>query len=381
MDNDGHVQKVLQVAQQCLDEEFEDAAEEIRILKSEMEETNILSNDSESINIAVSADGSWSSRGYTTFVGDGDSSAYHAVKNIYEDVEIQKEECVGHIQKRMGTRLRRLVDQYKGQKLSDGKGLTGRGRLTRSLINSIQIFYGMALRNNKGNAKAMSESTKAIVAHYSSTYDNPKHDFCPKGGDSWCKYQSDLATGKCTYRPLKRPIPDAIVELLQPEIDALADEALLKNAEMCLTQNANESLHHVIWGLVPKEQNHGRLSLELRIAMGIAHFNSGLEKFNCRLYDGLRLPIPEISRKMWKELDGERIRDIEVKSSSPAKKRRKINKYRHLAKMDKFEYQEGPSYASGQFSTITERSSTRMPMCSVCMKPRKGHPRRKCTEA
>lgn len=53
---------------------------------------------------------------YNPFIGDGDSKAFLRVlrDKPYGDIEIQKEECVGHIQKRMGTRLRNLITKYKG---------------------------------------------------------------------------------------------------------------------------------------------------------------------------------------------------------------------------------------------------------------------------
>lgn len=50
-------------------------------------------------------------------------------------VEIKKLECVGHVQKRMGTRVRKLVKENKGTKLSDGKFVHGRGRLTDGEID------------------------------------------------------------------------------------------------------------------------------------------------------------------------------------------------------------------------------------------------------
>lgn len=45
---------------------------------------------------------------YTQFLDDGDSSAFKTVHDSkpYNGVEITKLECVGHVQKRMGTRLR-----------------------------------------------------------------------------------------------------------------------------------------------------------------------------------------------------------------------------------------------------------------------------------
>ena len=49
---------------------------------------------------------------YTTFVGDGDSSCFGRVKEAMEKkygdaYEVTKEECVGHVQKRLGTALRK----------------------------------------------------------------------------------------------------------------------------------------------------------------------------------------------------------------------------------------------------------------------------------
>ena len=55
---------------------------------------------------------------YNPFIGDGDSKAYKRVvrdKPYGDDFHIEKEECVGHIQKRMGTRLRNLINKSKGK--------------------------------------------------------------------------------------------------------------------------------------------------------------------------------------------------------------------------------------------------------------------------
>ena len=90
---------------------------------------------------------------YVTFVGDGDSASFGAVKDTcyqyYADEYIvEKEECVGHIQKRMDTALRTLKRKNKGIKLADDKVISGRGRLTDVIIDSMQNYYGQAIRNN-----------------------------------------------------------------------------------------------------------------------------------------------------------------------------------------------------------------------------------------
>lgn len=57
---------------------------------------------------------------YNPFVGDGDSKAFRRItseKPYGEAFEHDKEECIGHIQKRMGTRLRREVERSRGNEI------------------------------------------------------------------------------------------------------------------------------------------------------------------------------------------------------------------------------------------------------------------------
>lgn len=59
---------------------------------------------------------------YEYFLGDGDSKAHIAVvdSNPYPDLEVKKLEGVGHIKKRMGTRLRNLKAENKHLVFSNG---------------------------------------------------------------------------------------------------------------------------------------------------------------------------------------------------------------------------------------------------------------------
>ena len=45
---------------------------------------------------------------YMSFSGDGDSKAYKEVENVYGEEKVTKYECIGHYQKRVGNRLRKL---------------------------------------------------------------------------------------------------------------------------------------------------------------------------------------------------------------------------------------------------------------------------------
>ncbi|XP_060607879.1 uncharacterized protein LOC132760007 [Ruditapes philippinarum] len=215
---------------------------------------------------------------YTVFVGDGDSSSYRSVikQNIYgPDIKITKENCVGHIQKRMGNKLRKIVQENKGRKLDDGKCISGRGRLTHKVIDSFQVFYGIGLRTNKGNLDAMQKATRAIIAHYSATPENPTHDLCPNGEDSWCKFQVDKAQGTDTYKFPKYPLPVAVTKEIEPIIEELSSESLLKTCQMGLTQNANEACHSILWKLVSKRQYNSESAYRLSTAMTVGHWKLG----------------------------------------------------------------------------------------------------------
>lgn len=55
---------------------------------------------------------------YHELFGDGDSKSFNAIENIYKEdfgvVVPRKKECVGHVQKRLGTALRKLKKEKKG---------------------------------------------------------------------------------------------------------------------------------------------------------------------------------------------------------------------------------------------------------------------------
>ncbi|GFT53314.1 hypothetical protein TNCV_4234041 [Trichonephila clavipes] len=65
-------------------------------------------------------------------------------KKPYGDsVPIEKIECVGHVQKRMGSGLRKLKALWGEKKLSDGKTIGGKGRLTDAIISKLRTFNAM----------------------------------------------------------------------------------------------------------------------------------------------------------------------------------------------------------------------------------------------
>ena len=100
---------------------------------------------------------------YKTYIGDGDSSSFQSVVDAkpYKDLTPVKAECTGHIQKRVGSRLRRLKGNTKGN-LSDGIPLGGAGWLTLKVINTLQNAMGIAIRQNIGSLYPVKKSIGAL---------------------------------------------------------------------------------------------------------------------------------------------------------------------------------------------------------------------------
>ncbi len=143
---------------------------------------------------------------YKDMLGDGDSSTHSAnveSKPNGEGCVPNKLECVGHVQKRVGSRLRKLKNSSKGIKLSDGKGPSGKGRLTDGKIDVLQNYYDLAIRENLQDVQEMVKAVKASLFHVASTDEKPQYHLCPKGKDSWCGYQRNSQSYKH-----KNGIPD-----------------------------------------------------------------------------------------------------------------------------------------------------------------------------
>ncbi|CAC5406686.1 unnamed protein product [Mytilus coruscus] len=233
------------------------------------------------------------------------------------------------------------------RKLEDGKQLTGKGRLTNKLMNSFQTFYGVAIRNKKGNVNAMRQNVMTRLFHYASTAENPMHHFCPEGDTSWCKWQVDKERGSSTYRPLKNPLSEVVVKILEPVFEKLSDEKLLSCAEKCLTQNQNESLHHVIWSYLPKGEYHSAGEIQLGTAPAVRHFNSGMENVNTNPFEKANISVGDNNKRLWINNDSTRIRHSLYKASQKGKKRRKQLIAMEAQHQDTLQYDD--SYAKDKY--------------------------------
>ena len=185
-------------------------------------------------------------------------------------------ECIGHIQKRLGSRLHSLRSQWKGKRLDDGKGLSGRGRLTDVAINKMQNYFGMAIRQKVGALYAMKKAIGAVLYHGSNIEEGVQHSFCPRAISSWCKWQVDRFNETNKYNP-RINLPNCIKELIYPIFKDLSSDELLLKCRHGKTQNSNETFHQIIWTKCPKSAYIGRTVINLGVGSAVIAFNVGTE--------------------------------------------------------------------------------------------------------
>ena len=181
-----------------------------------------------------------------------------------------KLECIGHVQKRLGNRLRSLRNSYK----NTATPLSGRGKLTDKVINSFQNYFGLAIRQNQGQLYAMKKAVGAVLWHCTDFDDNSyRHRFCPTGETTWCKWQREKEHG--VQQQSKTSIPKWIHDLLKPIFEELSSDELLSRCLHGQTQNANECLNGIIWSKCPKNIFIQRDILEIGVNSAIIEFNDG----------------------------------------------------------------------------------------------------------
>ncbi|GFU86826.1 uncharacterized protein TNCV_1342711 [Trichonephila clavipes] len=237
-----------------------------------------------------------------------------SVKDTYGKDSVTKYECIGHVQKRVGARLRKLK--------SKNKNLSGKGKLTDSFIDRLQKYYGIAVRSNVGNLSGLQQNVIAALFHCSSSFEKPMHGQCPIGKDSWCYYQRALSCGKSQTKKYKG-LSNEVLNTIKPTYLELCTKELLTKCLHGKTQNSNECLNGVIWQRVPKEVFVCLKILKSGALDAVIQFNDGY-KGCVEIFKKLNITPGYFTLKAYKHLDINRINYAERHSTPNVKQRRKI---------------------------------------------------------
>lgn len=288
---------------------------------------------------------------YVNYIGDGDTKSFKAVSEVAPygpNKTITKIECVGHIQKRMGTHLRKMKLEYKGKKLTDNKKLTGRGRLTDAVINTLTRYYGNAIREHSTSVDCMRTAIWAIWYHKASTDSNPTHYFCPKGANSWCPYQRAVSQGNVSEYKHKNTLPLAVMEAIKPVFKNLVTTDLLRRCVGAYTQNVNESLNAKIWKTCPKTGFCGKNIVKIATNDAVITFNDGVQG-RLKVISELGMEPGRFCEVALNKEDLARISTAEKRQQQSTKEARKSRKKLRLEETENKSSLEGTTYAAGEF--------------------------------
>ena len=173
--------------------------------------------------------------------------------------------------------------------------------MTTAKIDTLQNYFGIALRQNVGDLKAMTDGIIASMYHVAGY-----HDKCPKYPETWCQFQKDKLEGTSPYKP-KGELPMDIRKAILPiNMDLCKPEMLIK----CLhgkTQNSNESFNGMVWNRVPKSYHVGLNILSVGVYDAIAHFNYG-EKATLDVLDYINVEPSIFTKTMCNAINKERKR-------------------------------------------------------------------------
>jgi hypothetical protein len=288
---------------------------------------------------------------YAQYIGDGDCKTFNSIlqsEPYGKKFLVRKIECIGHVQKRIGSRLRRRKQEMKGKKLSDGKTLSGKGRLTDEVINKLTIYYGNAIRNNCNSVRDMQKAVWALFYHKRSTDQEPSHQFCPTGNESWCPYQRACSNGLLKSYKHKNTVPPPVMDAIKDIFKDLSMPSLLKKCLGGYTQNANESFNSMIWKLCPKNSGCGSNVVQIAVSEAVLLFNDG-QAGRLNVMSELGYKIGNNAKSFALQSNEKRIKAAEIKAETSTLEARRARKKARIAENEKTLEEEGTIYAAGQF--------------------------------
>lgn len=291
---------------------------------------------------------------YKNYIGDVDSKTHSGLLKaaLYNNYEIIKKECIGHVQKRMGSRLCDLVKNKTQSMEKDGKTinkkvLSGKGKLTAKLIDKLTVYYGLAIKINCDSVDSMYNAIWGTYYHYCSTDENPQHEMCPGGEGSWCTWQQVLATDTLSSYTHDYPaLPADVAEAIYPIYENLSNVNLLERCVGGFTQNNNESYNQLIWKISPKIVPCGSKVVEIAAYFAAATYNEGTTSL-LHIMSALGLSLGTAAHDYAQKEDEERVMISDARALGSTREERMARRQHQLDLLEAKDPTQGPSYGPG----------------------------------
>ena len=109
----------------------------------------------------------------------------------------------------------------------------------------------------------------------------------------------------------------------------------------------NESYHHVVLNLAPKEQLNSPLEIKLAAEIATLLLNSGIKSTSIFINAGIT--VSENMLLQWEDMDNKRKQEKLWKQKEETKSKRKTLKRRNIKQQQAFVHSEGQQCKSGAF--------------------------------
>lgn len=173
------------------------------------------------------------------------------------------------------------------------------------------------------------------------------------GENSICFYNRALAQG-LPPPPHKDNmslfIRKDIAQRLLPIYKKMADRQLLSRCLSGKTQNANESLHSVIWSRCQKDKFSSRDKVEVAILLGVGMFNMGATASHTFMASHGLCVSTENTQRLGKQRDKARTANSASVQSKKQQRRRQLRREAQEKERQKqLRREQGPAYVPGDF--------------------------------
>jgi hypothetical protein len=123
----------------------------------------------------------------------------------------------------------------------------------------------------------MHTAVLTTLLHVSSTDEDPRHQLCPEGENSWCFFQRAISKNEEPRRHTVASVSQShdVVQEMRPVYARLSEHGLMERCRRGKTQNPNEGLTSLIWRRCPKTVFVGRKRVEETTASGMGYFIDG----------------------------------------------------------------------------------------------------------
>ena len=232
------------------------------------------------------------------------------------------------------------------------------GHLSDAMCAQVASYYRVAVQRNRGDIQSIIQAVTAIPLHLGANDNNAdeNHRFCPFTKDSWCQYQA----AKFANKPLPHHpnyLSEAAVKIIFDVYEEfkLTTPAFIQKVSDGRTSNHNETIHSILFEIVPKTVSVGADVMRLGAALAVIIYNDGYNAMKYVFETMGITPGVRLSEALSKR-DNERIMHsgqiIRRQQKKFAKKQRRGKKVKiQISK-------HGAGYSSGKYTAARKDSDT-----------------------